>query len=82
MASFKDQPEPYGAYWNWEIVLYRGDKIIDQGTIKEVAERRGVQKRTIRFYLYPTAARRAERRQDNENNGFTAIRTDLEEDDE
>ena len=54
--------ERYQTWWNREIVLYRGDDIIDQGTIKEIAERRGVRKDTIYFYTMPTAGRRADRR--------------------
>ena len=54
--------EPYSSTWNDEVIVYRGDDIIDQGTIKEVAERRGVQKRTIRYHLTPAGIKRADRR--------------------
>ena len=45
------RPEPYSSTWNYEIALYRGDEIIDTRTIKQIAERRGVRKDTIRWYL-------------------------------
>lgn len=54
--------EPHRSYWRREVVLYRGDDIIDQGTIKELAERRGVRKDTIYWMTMPTAARRADTR--------------------
>ena len=31
-------------------VLYRGDEVLDVGTAREIAERRGVRPETIRFY--------------------------------
>lgn len=65
--------ERYSRTWNYEIVLYRGDDIIDQGTIKQVAERRGVQKMTIRYYLTPAGHRRAASRKD-QNKAMRAIR--------
>ena len=43
-----NKAEPYRKFWNYEVALYRGDKLIDSGTIKEIAERRGVRKDTIR----------------------------------
>lgn len=52
----------YQTWWSREVVLYKGDDIVDQGTIKEVAERRGVQKRTIYYYTMPAGHRRAARR--------------------
>lgn len=56
--------EQYQTYWNREVVLYRGDEIVDQGTIKEIAERRGVRKDTIYWLTMPTAHRRADKRKD------------------
>lgn len=58
-TKFKDRREPYSSTWNYEIVLYCGDEVVDQGTVREIAERRGVQKRTIRYYLTPVGHRRA-----------------------
>ena len=55
-------PEPYSSTWRQEVTVYKGDDIIDSGTIKEVAERMGVQKRTICYYLTPTGSKRADRR--------------------
>lgn len=59
-------------YWRSDVVLYRGDEIIDQGTIKEVAERRGVRKDTIYWLTMPTAHRRADKRKD-QTKGMRAI---------
>ena len=56
------RPEPFSSAWNYEIVLYSGDEVIDQGTVKEIAERRGVRKDTIRYYLTPAGHRRADKR--------------------
>lgn len=68
--------EPYSRTWNYEVALYRGDELIDQGTVKEVAERRGVDKRTILFYLTPTGHRRAAR---SKTAALVAVRTDTED---
>lgn len=65
--------EPFRSWWRWEVVLYRGDDIIDTGTIKEIAERRGVQKRTIRWYLTGAGCRRADGRK---KVGVRAVRID------
>ena len=52
--------EPIRAYWNWEIVLYKGDLFVDQGTIREVADRRGVKKETIYGWTMPHTLRKVE----------------------
>ena len=52
------------AYWRYEVTIYRGDDIIDHGTIKDVAERRGIRKDTIYWYTTPTGQRRADKRKD------------------
>jgi hypothetical protein len=44
-----------------EVTLYRGEEIVDFGTIKELAERRKVSKDYIYWLTTPTAARRAEK---------------------
>jgi len=54
--------EPYSSRWNYEVALYFGDDIVDTGTVKAIAERRGVLKRTILYYLSPAAQRRADTR--------------------
>ena len=53
------KPEPFRGWWRQEIALYRGDELIDVGTIKEIAERRGVCKDTIYWYTTPAGHRRA-----------------------
>lgn len=69
--SYKARFEPYSAADYYEIVLYQGEEVIDQGTVKEIAERRGVQKRTIRYYLTPAGGRRADARK---SAGIRAVR--------
>lgn len=71
--TFVGGREQYRQYWNYEIALYRGDDIIDTGTIKEIAERRGVQKLTIYYYLMPVASKRADSRK-NSQAGLRAVR--------
>jgi hypothetical protein len=56
--------EPFRSWWGEEVALYRGDELIDSGTIKDIAERRGVRKDTIRWYLTGAGHRRADRRKD------------------
>jgi hypothetical protein len=58
------KPEPFRSWWRQDIALYRGDELIDSGTIKEIAERRGVRKDTIWWYLTAAGRRRADRRKD------------------
>lgn len=70
--TFKNEKEPIRGYWRWTISLYRGEEIIDTGTIKEIAERRKVQKLTIYYYCQPIAAKRAAMRK-NKETGLTAV---------
>lgn len=35
-------------------VLYRGDEVLDIGTAREIADRRGVRPETIRYYCMPS----------------------------
>ena len=65
--------EPYSSAWNYEIALYQGDKLIDSGTVREVAERRGIQKGTVRWYLTGAGHRRADRRKD-QSRAMRAVR--------
>jgi len=62
--SYREAPEPYSTTWNYDVVLYRGEDIVMMGTLKQVAEWLGVQKRTIRYHLTPAASRRAARAKD------------------
>lgn len=68
--------EPMREYWKYEIALYRGEDIIDTGTVQEIAERRGVQKLTIYYYLQPIASKRADSRV-SKTTGLRAVRTDI-----
>jgi len=56
--------EPFRSWWRQDIALYRGDELIDNGTIKEIAERRGVRKDTIYRYTIPAGHRRADKVKD------------------
>lgn len=71
--TFTNGREPMRNYWRYEIALYRGDEIIDTGTVQEIAERRGIQKLTIYYYLQPIAAKRAASRKDP-STGLVAVR--------
>jgi hypothetical protein len=73
MGTRSNRPEPYSSTWNYEIALYRGDELIDSGTIKEIAERRGVRKDTIRWYLTGAGQRRADARKD-QSRSMRAVR--------
>jgi hypothetical protein len=55
------KPEPFRSWWRLDIAMYRGDELIDSGTIKEIAERRGVRKDAIRWYLTCAGCRRTAR---------------------
>lgn len=58
------KPEPYSTTWNYEVALYRGEDIVITGKLKDVAERLGVKKRTIKYHLTPAAGRRADQAKD------------------
>jgi hypothetical protein len=73
MGKKSGRPEQYSRTWNYEVTLYRGDEIIDSGTIKEIAERRGVRKDTIRWYLTGAGLRRADARKD-QSRSIRAVR--------
>lgn len=59
-----NQIERLQGYWHKDVVLYRGDDVIDTGTVQEVADRRHVRKDTIYWLTSPTAHRRAASRKD------------------
>ena len=42
--------------------LYKGDKFIDVGTARELAERRNVKVRTIRYLITPAYAKKIKKR--------------------
>ncbi len=68
--SKSTRKERYAGYWNWSVALYKGDDLVDMGTIKELAERRGIRKDTIYYYLMPVHARRTS------SNSIRAVRVD------
>lgn len=45
-----------------EYALYKGENLIGMGTLKELANQKGVQLETIKFYLTPTYQRRLAKR--------------------
>lgn len=63
----------FAGYWRYEVVVYRGDDIIETGTIRQIAEKWNVQKRYIYWLTMPTAHRRADSRK-NKSTGLRAIR--------
>lgn len=75
MGKKSIKPEPYRSFWRHEVALYRGDEMIDTGTVKEIAERRGVRKDTIYWYLTGAGQRRADARKD-QSRSMRAVRID------
>jgi hypothetical protein len=53
MSKKPTRSKPFRSWWRQDIALYRGDELIDSGTIKEIAERRGVRKDTIYWHTTP-----------------------------
>ena len=39
-------------------ILYKGDDVVDVGTIREIAKRRGVKESTVYYYSMPAYRRR------------------------
>lgn len=56
-----------------EFALYKGEQMIAIGTVREIAEERGVKPETIRFYKSETYQRRAK---SETNNRLKLIRID------
>ena len=54
--------------------IYKGDKFIDVGTAKELAEKFGILEESVRFFSYPANLRR--------NKGNRKIAIVLDEEDE
>lgn len=42
-----------------EFALYKGDKLLSVGTVKEIAEETGLKPTTVRFYYYPAYEKRS-----------------------
>ena len=57
-----------------EYAIYKGDKFIDIGTAKELAEKRNVKPETIEFYASPSYLKRLEKVKDKYNKGFVCVR--------
>lgn len=49
------------SWYNREVTLYRGDDVVDFGTVHELAQRRGVSEKYIYWLTTPTAVRRMEK---------------------
>lgn len=56
-----------------EYALYKGDNLIEIGTLKEIADKQKVSKRTIAFYSTPTYKNRGKGEKGNRK---TVIRID------
>lgn len=63
---------------NSDYIMYKGESLIHIGTLDELAEVKGVQRKTIQFYLTPTYQRRIARRK-NARNYITVEKLDDEE---
>lgn len=57
-----------------EYAIYKGDKFIDIGTAKELAEKCNVKPETIEFYASPSYLKRLEKVKDKYNKGFVCVR--------
>lgn len=44
--------------------LYRGDELLDVGTLREIAERQGVKEQTVYYYSTPSYRRRCDGSED------------------
>ena len=53
-----------------EYALYRGDKFLKIGTIKELADYLGVKAKTIKFYASPTYLKRTN------GNGYVVVKAE------
>jgi len=54
--------------------LYKGEKVIDIGTAKELAKKCNVKPETIEFYASPSYLKRLEKVKDKYNKGFVCVR--------
>ncbi len=52
--------------------LYKGDKFIDVGTANELAKRRNVNAKTIRYLITPAYAKKIKKR-DNSEDALVAV---------
>lgn len=59
----------------YEIAIYRGDDLIDEGLLGECAERRKIQPETLRFYLTRAYERRLAKRRTLDRS-ITVVRLD------
>lgn len=60
--------------------LYKGDKFIDLGTAKELAEKYNVTPKTIRYLSTPANRRRIEKTKKDVSNALISIKIDDVED--
>lgn len=64
---------------NYEVMIMKGTEVLAEGTIDECAEKLGVGRKTIKFYLTPAYQRRLAKRK-NLDNSRMAVRLDDEDD--
>lgn len=56
-----------------EYALYKGDRLLGVGTIKELAKQLDIKRTTLRFYMSPAYARRC-----SEKNGRRLVKLERE----
>jgi len=62
-----------------EVAVYKGDELLAEGKIRDVAKQLGVNTGTIRFYLTPAYERRLSKRKTLDKSR-TAVRLDDDDD--
>jgi len=60
-----------------EYVMYKGEDLLSIGTLDEIAEERGIDRETVRFYTTPAYGRRVAKRK-NARNYITVTRMEEE----
>ena len=67
------RPDMKGGARSALFALYKGDELLDVGTVREIAGRRGVKPGTIHYYAHP-----AYQRKGGGNNRLLLVRIDKE----
>lgn len=63
-----------------EYAVYKGDELLVMGTAKECGEYLNISPKTIRFYSFPSYAKRIEKRKNSDNAIISVLIDDIEED--
>ena len=72
---------PNSKVLDYEIDIYKGDDLLDSGTIREVAERRGVAPETIKWYLTGAYQRRVALAKTLDHR-IMVVRTDIDDEED